>query len=266
MLTVLVAAAGTMPAASAAIANPFPPPHGAPEAVPGMGPALPVPAAPPAAVPEIRSITARPGVAVVTQRKPVKVVIDVLARNARKVTAEVEPEDERRGGRVGRWALASVARRGDGWELWRLYPGKDSLLGKWHRPGRWVITVTATGRGGRKAVGRADFHLKRNTRLTGFNVAAEPLRRGDRARVYGRLTRLDPLTGGYTGYAGKPVVLGFRPEGSRVFQPVKTVRTGRDGWFRTGVRVEGAGVWRAMFEGTSRHHAQGSRLDRITPR
>ncbi|MFE5190345.1 calcium-binding protein [Streptomyces sp. NPDC056628] len=72
------------------------------------------------------------------------------------------------------------------------------------------------------------FSLKRAARLTA-NASPEPVAKGARLIVTGRLVRADWDTYRYTGYAGRTVELQFRPKGSSTYRTVATAVTNGTG-------------------------------------
>jgi hypothetical protein len=111
-----------------------------------------------------------------------------------------------------------------------------------------------------------DFFVKRDTRISGFNVA-EPVSRGAYVRMQGRLLRL-AADGRYVGFAGKEVRVWFKPAGSTTWRLRGTVTTGARGYFSNSrvFRAWRDGVWRAQFAGTDAHLAETSRGDVVDTR
>ncbi|MGV9422206.1 calcium-binding protein [Streptomyces sp. NPDC003674] len=80
------------------------------------------------------------------------------------------------------------------------------------------------------------FGLKRAARLT-VDAAPEPVAKGARITVTGKLVRADWDTYRYAGYAGQAVRLQFRPKNSSTYTTVATVNTGGTGSLRTTVKA-----------------------------
>jgi hypothetical protein len=100
------------------------------------------------------------------------------------------------------------------------------------------------------APGVASFGLKRAARLT-VNASPEPVAKGARITVTGKLVRANWDTYRYAGYAGRTVKLQFRPKGSSTYTTVATVNTSSTGTLRTTVKAVKDGYWRWNFAGTT---------------
>lgn len=91
--------------------------------------------------------------------------------------------------------------------------------------------------------------LLRGSRLAN-NARPEPVRKGKKITVEGRLTRANWEDYEYHGYLNRPVDLQFRtPSGS--YSTVQTVRTGRAGTVVTRVTAQRDGCFRYVFHGSS---------------
>ncbi|MEU1465956.1 calcium-binding protein [Streptomyces sp. NPDC005727] len=99
------------------------------------------------------------------------------------------------------------------------------------------------------APGVGSFGLKRAARLT-VNASPEPVAKGARITVTGKLVRANWDTYRYAGYAGQAVKLQFRPKGSSTYTTVVTVNTSGTGTLRTTVKAARDGYWRWNFTGT----------------
>ncbi|MFF5494199.1 calcium-binding protein [Streptomyces aquilus] len=100
------------------------------------------------------------------------------------------------------------------------------------------------------APGAGSFALKRAARLT-VNAAPEPVAKGARITVTGKLVRANWDTYRYAGYAGRAVKLQFRPKDSSTYTTVATVNTGGTGTLRTTVKAVKDGYWRWNFPGST---------------
>ncbi|PWI12793.1 calcium-binding protein [Streptomyces sp. Act143] len=100
------------------------------------------------------------------------------------------------------------------------------------------------------APGAGSFALKRAARLT-VNAAPEPVAKGARITVTGKLVRANWDTYRYAGYAGRAVKLQFRPKGSSTYTTVATVNTSSTGTLRTTVKAVRDGYWRWNFTGST---------------
>ncbi|MEY9996958.1 hypothetical protein ABIE67_008990 [Streptomyces sp. V4I8] len=100
------------------------------------------------------------------------------------------------------------------------------------------------------APGVRSFGLKRAARLT-VDAAPEPVAKGARITVTGKLVRANWDTYRYAGYAGQAVKLQFRPKDSGTYTTVATVATSNTGTLRTTVKAVKDGYWRWDFTGTA---------------
>ncbi|MDT7843239.1 calcium-binding protein [Streptomyces justiciae] len=100
------------------------------------------------------------------------------------------------------------------------------------------------------APGAGSFSLKRAAQLT-VNAAPEPVAKGARITVTGKLVRANWDTYRYAGYAGRAVKLQFRPKGSSTYTTVATVNTSSTGTLRTTVKAVKDGYWRWSFPGST---------------
>ncbi|GAA5023955.1 hypothetical protein GCM10023335_57100 [Streptomyces siamensis] len=100
------------------------------------------------------------------------------------------------------------------------------------------------------ARGVASFGLKRAAQLT-VNASPEPVAKGARITVTGKLVRANWDTYRYAGYTGQAVKLQFRPKGSDTYTTVATVNTSSTGTLRTTVKAVKDGYWRWNFTGTN---------------
>ncbi|MHC3472846.1 calcium-binding protein [Streptomyces sp. 7R007] len=118
--------------------------------------------------------------------------------------------------------------------------------------GTWSVDalVDANDGGSVFAPGIAAFHLKRAARLT-VNAAPEPVAKGAKITVTGKLVRANWDTYRYAGYAGRAVQLQFRPKGSDTYTTVATVTTSSTGTLRTKVKAVKDGYWRWNFAGSA---------------
>jgi len=118
--------------------------------------------------------------------------------------------------------------------------------------GTWSVDalVDAVDGGSVFAPGAGSFALKRAARLT-VNAAPEPVAKGARITVTGKLVRANWDTYRYAGYAGRAVKLQFRPKGSSTYTTVATVNTGSTGTLRTTVKAVEDGYWRWNFAGST---------------
>ncbi len=81
-----------------------------------------------------------------------------------------------------------------------------------------------------------------------FNAGPEPVRRGGKVTVTGRLIVVDWRTDRYVPHAGQPVDVQFRTA-TGSYRTVASGRTGSDGSVRIAVTAPGSGVWRLSYAG-----------------
>ncbi|MBG0823829.1 hypothetical protein HS048_24210 [Planomonospora sp. ID91781] len=215
----------------------------------------------------IRSITLRPASPVVHPDRPVRLIIEVVARGVSGrdgVTIKVEPgappvsspsagsPQDRRPGQEGAQRLPEP-----GWRTWRFLP--ERRLNRWYPTGLWTVTATAKGEDGSRVVRHAGFRLRHAT-----DFSALQLRRADRGvQVRGVLNRIDPE--GYLDYAPFPrqrVEILHRPEQGEEWTRVATATTDRGGRFIRKVRGYRGGEWRVRFPGTNRHAPEAETVRR----
>ena len=93
--------------------------------------------------------------------------------------------------------------------------------------------------------------LLKVSKLT-VNASPEPVRKGGKLTVTGRLTRAtsDAATT-FTGYAKQPVKLQFRKYGSSTYTTIKTVYTDSAGYLKTTTTANAKGYWRWSYAGNS---------------
>lgn len=97
------------------------------------------------------------------------------------------------------------------------------------------------------------------------NASPEPVRKGRKLTVKGRLTRAttDAATS-FTGLGYQPVRLQFRKPGSSTYTTIKTVKTDRYGYLRTTVTAKATGYWRWSYAGSSTVAYVSAAGDKVT--
>ncbi|NUR87459.1 MAG: hypothetical protein HOY71_25545 [Nonomuraea sp.] len=151
----------------------------------------------------------------------------------------------------------------------------------WDDPeGTWTVRVTATGEDGRQYGASTSFTVRhegyrtghyrgpRDTTISGFDAAPEPVRRGRSVSLSGTLRvsgcyYVDGVAAGGRcdgprRLEGREIGVYFLPKGSSRWQYVKTVETGWDGDFGTRVRAWRSGTWGVRFAGSGRLGASES--------
>ncbi|MFE3633178.1 hypothetical protein [Streptomyces cellostaticus] len=113
-------------------------------------------------------------------------------------------------------------------------------------------------------VWNSNDQLKGEEYLTGFssvpvkragkatvNASPEPVAKGGKLTVTGRLTRADWVKHTYTGFGGKAAKLQFRKAGTSTYSTVKIVRADSAGYLRTTTTAATDGYWRWIYSETS---------------
>ncbi|WP_225823876.1 calcium-binding protein [Streptomyces naphthomycinicus] len=118
--------------------------------------------------------------------------------------------------------------------------------------GTWSVDALVDANDGDSvfAPGVGSFGLKRAARLT-VDASPEPVAKGARITITGKLERANWDTYRYAGYAGQAVKLQFRPKGSSTYTTVATVNTSGTGTLRTTAKAVKDGYWRWSFTGTT---------------
>ncbi|MER5935744.1 hypothetical protein ABT121_00290 [Streptomyces sp. NPDC001928] len=118
--------------------------------------------------------------------------------------------------------------------------------------GVWQVNATVKANDGDYWISDhiAEFKMKRASKLTA-NAAPEPVAKGAKLTVTGKLSRANWEDLKYHGYAGQDVKLQFKKAGTAHYSSVKTVKTGDTGQLTTKVTATSAGSWRWYFPGTT---------------
>ncbi|MDH6548825.1 hypothetical protein M2160_002915 [Streptomyces sp. SAI-117] len=118
--------------------------------------------------------------------------------------------------------------------------------------GVWQVNATVKANDGDYWISDhiAEYKVKRAAQLT-TDAAPEPVAKGDRLTVKGKLSRANWEDLKYHGYPGQPVRLQFRATGAAHYSTVKTVTTDNLGRLSTKVTATAAGSWRWYFPGTT---------------
>ncbi|MEU9835742.1 hypothetical protein AB0D67_29755 [Streptosporangium sp. NPDC048047] len=152
---------------------------------------------------------------------------------------------------------------GGDWTSLEVKPSPHGLESKWtatktfdvrSREGQWSYLAVAHGEDGKedRSYGRFAVDVRRHhhdldTRIAEFNAWPEPVRKGGRLNVNGRL--LVDGRHGWHGYADRTVDILFRADGSSRWEKVGSDRTDRYGRFSESGTAERSGTWRAVFDG-----------------
>jgi hypothetical protein len=118
--------------------------------------------------------------------------------------------------------------------------------------GLWTVNATVKANDGDYWISDsiAAYKVKRASKLT-TDAAPEPVAKGAKLTVTGKLSRANWETLKYQGFAGQDVELQYRKAGAAHYSTVKTVKTGSSGQLSTKVTVTSAGSWRWYFPGTT---------------
>ncbi|MDH6516611.1 hypothetical protein M2164_003069 [Streptomyces sp. SAI-208] len=118
--------------------------------------------------------------------------------------------------------------------------------------GVWQVNATVKANDGDYWISDhiAEYKVKRAAQLT-TDAAPEPVAKGDRLTVKGKLSRANWEDLKYHGYPGQSVRLQFRATGAAHYSTVKTVTTDNVGRLSTKVTATAAGSWRWYFPGTT---------------
>ncbi|MEU9476953.1 hypothetical protein [Streptomyces sp. NPDC048191] len=118
--------------------------------------------------------------------------------------------------------------------------------------GVWQVDATVRANDGDYWIADdiAEFKTKRASELT-TDASPEPVAKGAKLTVTGRLTRANREDLQYHGFTGQDVKLQFRADGAAHYATVKTVRTGDAGKLGTKVTATSAGSWFWYFPGTT---------------
>ncbi|MFF9866456.1 hypothetical protein ACF1G0_13655 [Streptomyces sp. NPDC013953] len=111
------------------------------------------------------------------------------------------------------------------------------------------------------AVGPVLYAGRAETRIKDFNASPEPVRKGGTITVTGTLLHRTPS---WKAYAGKPVLILFRPKGDEQWYLMTEVKSAANGTFRRNFREVGDGSWVAVHAyPNSRHLVSASAEDYV---
>ncbi|MFE9170611.1 hypothetical protein ACFYNZ_13985 [Streptomyces kebangsaanensis] len=92
--------------------------------------------------------------------------------------------------------------------------------------------------------------VKRAAKVT-VDASPEPVAKGGKLTVTGKITRADWVKHKYTGFGGKAAKLQFRKAGTSTYKTVKTVKANSTGALKTTVTASADGYWRWTFGETN---------------
>ncbi|MDX2932023.1 hypothetical protein [Streptomyces ipomoeae] len=107
--------------------------------------------------------------------------------------------------------------------------------------------------------------IKRAAKVTA-NASPEPVAKGKKITVTGKLTRADWNTHKFGPYGGRTVTLQFRAKGTDSFKTVKKATTSSTGALKTTVTASTDGSWRWVYYGNSTTGAATSAADYVDVR
>lgn len=131
--------------------------------------------------------------------------------------------------------------------------------------GVWQVNATVKANDGDYWISDhiAEYKVKRAAQLT-TDATPEPVAKGARLTVKGKLSRANWEDLKYHGYPGQSVRLQFRAAGAAHYRTVKTVKTDNVGRLSTKVTATAAGSWRWYFPGTTTTSLKASAGDAVT--
>jgi hypothetical protein len=115
-----------------------------------------------------------------------------------------------------------------------------------------IVSATNADYSSRERVFANGLKLLRATQWQSgsFNAGPEPVQRGGKVTLRGRLIVADWSTDRYVPHAGIRVDVQFRtPTGT--YRTVASTTTASDGWARVSVATPGTGIWRLSYAGSS---------------
>ncbi|KUN71906.1 hypothetical protein AQJ54_03915 [Streptomyces griseorubiginosus] len=131
--------------------------------------------------------------------------------------------------------------------------------------GVWQVNATVNANDGDYWISDAiaEYKVKRAAQLT-TDATPEPVAKGAKLTVKGKLSRANWEDLKYHGYPGQSVRLQFRAAGAAHYRTVKTVKTDNVGRLSTKVTATQAGSWRWYFPGTTTTSLKASAGDAVT--
>ncbi|MFJ8036038.1 hypothetical protein [Streptomyces sp. NPDC096032] len=121
-----------------------------------------------------------------------------------------------------------------------------------HTAGVWQVNATVKANDGDYWIADriAEFKMKRASKLT-TDAAPEPVAKGAKLTVSGKLSRANWEDLKYHGYTRQDAKLQFKKAGTDHYSTIKTVKTDEVGKLSTKVTATSAGSWRWYFPGTT---------------
>jgi hypothetical protein len=115
--------------------------------------------------------------------------------------------------------------------------------------GTWRVTFTAKGAGGQDTA-TAKYFARRQARWVHLNASPEPVRKGAKVTVTGKLERANWDDGKYHGHAGRTAELQFRTVNGS-YRTVKSVVGSDTGTYKATGTQSVKGCWRLVFRGST---------------
>jgi hypothetical protein len=126
-----------------------------------------------------------------------------------------------------------------------------------------VLVVTTSD----PVVATVDLSLRRRgTWGSTFNAAPEPVTKGGKITLKGKITRANWDTMRYAGYSNKKIRVQFRAAGKKTFKNVKTVVAAYGGKVNTTVTAKTDGAWRLYWPGNTITGVVASSADSVDVR
>lgn len=132
--------------------------------------------------------------------------------------------------------------------------------------GRFVVHATAQHDGYWRALaqdpdyvvtpGASDYvDVRYRTRVTSFNAAPEPVRKGKTITVSGSLQRYTSAGTAWRAFSGQSVKIYFQAKGATTWTYEGSAKTSSTGHFSHGFKAAKDGTWRATYAGSSSYLA-----------
>ena len=176
-------------------------------------------------------------------------VVEVHATGASSVTARSE---RTAAGSCDSFADDALTKADGGWwgAVYDLGPRDFVGHGDNGCAGRWKVTFTAKDAAGTKRTATTYHSMRRQARFVRLNASLEPVRKGAKVTVTGKLERASWADQKYHGYAGRTAELQFRtPEGE--YSTVREVVGSRTGTYSVTATQSQKGCWRLVFRGSA---------------
>lgn len=206
----------------------------------------------------VRIDSVNPNPVVVTDGHDTNVTVEVRTTEATRVELRLKPVANRF--RAQDVREPKIIREGD---LWRFTTSFDSN----DIEGRWLATADAYDKDGKKVTDEVNFSVKHErrekaeTRLSGFRVTPDAVRKGRPVYFTGRLQVLEGHS--WKSVKNEEVGIYFRSRGSSAWKWVTSADSGWRGQFRAKARALKSGEYRAVYEGDDELGDSTSRSARV---